>query len=95
MSQATGNVVHNAAERRFELPLPAGLAVLGYERAGDSIDLLHTNVPKADEGQGHGSALVRAAMDHARSEGLRVIPSCPFVRAYVEKHPEDAALLAG
>jgi len=95
MAQGAGTVVHNTSESRFEMQLPNGLAVLSYERDGDTIDLLHTKVPEADEGQGHGTALVRGALDHARDAGLRVIPSCPFVRAYVDKNPAIGAPTGG
>jgi predicted GNAT family acetyltransferase len=44
-------------------------------------------------GHGHGSTLVRAALDDVRARGLSVIPLCPFVKAYIEKHPEYADLL--
>jgi predicted GNAT family acetyltransferase len=94
MPQTAGEVVHNDTEGRFELQVPNGLAVLDYERAGDTLDLLHTRVPEEDEGQGHGSALARAALDHARTEGLKVIASCPFVRAFIDRHPDDRTLLA-
>jgi predicted GNAT family acetyltransferase len=88
MSQASTTVAHDEAARRFSLSLPGGKAVLAYERKGDTLDLLHTSVPDSDEGQGHGSGLARAALDHARANKLKVIPSCPFVRAFIEKHPE-------
>jgi len=59
------------------------------------MDLLHTEVPPEHEGQGYGGALAKAALDYARAEKLRVIPTCPFVRAYVKRHPEYAALVDG
>lgn len=94
MPQTTSTVVHNDADSRFEMALPGGLAVLEYQRDGDRLDLVHTKVPESDEGQGYGTALVHFALDYARREHLRVIPSCPFVRAHVGKHPEDEDVLA-
>ena len=44
-------------------------------------------------GQGVGSALAKAGLGHARSEGLRVLPTCPFVAAYMREHPEEKDLL--
>jgi len=87
MSQATTTVAHDEPARRFSVSLPGGIAVLAYERNGDTLDLLHTSVPDSDEGKGHGSGLARAALDHARTNKLKVIPSCPFVRAFIEKNP--------
>ena len=92
MPQETGKVVHNVDAKQFELQVPGGLAVLAYTRTSDGMDLLHTMVPPEDEGVGHGSALVRAALDHARKANERVIPTCPFVKAYLKKHPKDRDL---
>jgi predicted GNAT family acetyltransferase len=49
----------------------------------------HTDIDDAFEGRGLGSTLVRAALDTARERGLAVRPDCPFVRAYVAKHPDE------
>lgn len=86
MTRAT--VRDDAAEQRFELRTDHGTAVLAYRRDGDRLVLTHTEVPQADEGEGHGSALVAAAFDRARRDGLRVVPICPFVTAWLDRHPE-------
>jgi uncharacterized protein len=57
------------------------------------IVFLHTEVPKAIEGHGVAGKLARAALEYARDEGLGVIARCPFVAAYVRRHPEYQALL--
>ena len=53
---------------------------------------VHTEVDDAFEGQGVGSLLVRQALDSVRGEGLRVVAQCPFVKAWIERHPEYADL---
>lgn len=53
----------------------------------------HTEVPSSLEGRGVGSRLVKAALDHVRAAGAGVIPSCPFVAAYLRRHPEEADLV--
>ena len=58
------------------------------------ITLVHTEVRDEFEGQGHAATLARGALDDARSRGLRVVPSCPYIASYVEKHPEYADLVA-
>ena len=58
------------------------------------IVLVHTEVAPAVEGRGVGSRLVSAALDDIRARGLRLVPICPFVRAYLGRHPEYADLLA-
>ena len=65
----------------------AGLAA--YEPAGNVIAFTHTEIDDAYEGRGLGSVLVRAALDSARGRGLSVRPDCPFVRAYIARHPDD------
>ena len=87
-------ITHNAAENRFEAVTDHGTAMLRYLPRGDVLDLAHTTVPQAAEGQGIGSALAHAALEHARAKGLRVIPSCPFVHSYLKRHEEYADLVA-
>lgn len=88
MSDATPNVVHNEAQNRFEIREGDQLAQLAYDRRGDEIALVHTEVPPSMEGDGYGSALTKAALDYARAEQLRVVPTCPFVSAYIRRHPQ-------
>lgn len=88
------DVRHNAAEHRFEAATDHGLATLRYIERGDVLDLAHTAVPQADEGKGIASALAHAALEHARRNHLEVVPSCPFVNAYLKKHAEFADLVA-
>lgn len=87
-------IEHDPTARRFVVQLDEGQAELAYERKGDRIVFTHTGVPKAREGEGIGTSLAHAALEFARREKLRVVPRCPFVRAYVEKHPEYGALVA-
>ena len=93
MSDTSPTVTNNAAAGQFEIRTANGTAVLSYRHVGDALDLVHTEVPASLEGHGYGSALVEAALAHARHEHLGIIPSCPFVKAYVERHPEAAALV--
>ena len=65
-----------------------------YERRGNEIVLLHTEVPEVLEGRGVGSALARSALEDARARALTVVPVCPFVSAYIRKHPGYLALVA-
>jgi predicted GNAT family acetyltransferase len=86
-------VVHNQAAGQFEVHADAAVAVLTYEQRGDTLDLLHTRVPTELEGKGYGGALARAALDYARENGLKVIPTCPFVNAFLRRHKEYADLV--
>ena len=89
----TQTVTHDEDTHRFEVETDAGVGYLAYRPEGDTLVLLHTDVPPGAEGQGIGSALARAALDHARAQGLGVVPLCVFVLSYLERHPEYADLV--
>lgn len=88
-------VVTDAAEReRYEAHVEGALAgILQYRRRPALIALVHTEVLPAFEGQGIGGALARFALDDARAGGIAVLPFCPFVNAYIQRHPEYAELV--
>ena len=86
--------VDSPDHHRYELR--SGDEVVGFlvYRLGDGvITLVHTEVDPAHSGQGHAATLARGALDDARSRGLAVVPSCPYVASYIEKHPEYADLV--
>ena len=86
--------VDSPDQDRYELRSGDELLGLVAYRLGDGvITLVHTEVDPAHEGQGHAATLARGALDDARSRGLRVVPSCPYIASYVEKHPEYADLV--
>jgi predicted GNAT family acetyltransferase len=87
-------VTNNPAASRFEILTDQGAAILAYRNRGDDLDLVHTEVPKALEGRGYAAALATAALAHARREGIKIIPSCPYVKTYLQRHPEYADLVA-
>jgi len=87
MDVSSSQVVDNRAESRFELPLDGHTAVLVYERRPQSLVLIHTEVPKELRGHHLGDVLMQAAIDASRREHLRIVPICPFAKAYLEKHP--------
>ena len=79
-------VADNRAANRFEVTIDGHTAFLVYERTHDALTLVHTEVPDPLRGRHVGDALVEAALDAGRSEGLRIVAVCPFVRAYLHKH---------
>lgn len=89
------SVRNNEPEKRFEIELDGELALLEYIRAGKNITYTHTEVPKAMEGKGIGGKLARYALEFARDNDLKVIPICPFVTAYLRRHPEYHPLVFG
>jgi hypothetical protein len=87
------DIVNNIAKHRYELAVEGHIAATCYEIAGPVITFVHTEVPPELGGKGVGSRLIKGALDQVRSEGLKVVAQCPFVKAYIDKHPEYADLL--
>ena len=87
------DVVNNKAHHRYELVVDGHLAATYYKIEGAVITFIHTEVPDELAGKGIGSRLVKGALDQVRAAGLKVIPECPFVKAYIGKHSEYADLL--
>jgi uncharacterized protein len=92
-ADAMNDVVNNKAHHRYELTVEGHLAATYYEISGNVITFIHTEVPTELGGKGVGSKLVKGALDQVRADGLKVIAQCPFVKAYIEKHPDYADLL--
>jgi uncharacterized protein len=80
-------VVDNRDANRFELSIEGHVAVLEYERKDGAMVFIHTEVPEPLRGRGQGEKLVEAGLAAARAEGLRIVAVCPYVRAYLRKHP--------
>jgi predicted GNAT family acetyltransferase len=83
-----GAIRDNTALSRFELEDGGVTAFMTYRLTGDVITFEHTETPVAARGRGLASHLVQAALENARARGLKVVPRCAFVRAYLAKHPE-------
>jgi predicted GNAT family acetyltransferase len=95
MTQQPITVRDNAERHRFEAIDESGVVAgyAAYRRSRDAVVLTHTEVDDAFEGHGVGSRLAQAALDALREQGVRVVPSCPFIRAYIEEHQEYADLV--
>ena len=83
-------VVDHPEANRFELTVAGETAVLNYERTAKSMILVHTEVPPAVRGRHLADALAKAAIERAHAEGRQVIAVCPFVKAYLRKHPTSS-----
>ncbi len=86
MSEAA--VVDNQQLHRFELHEDGGTAFMVYARTDNLLRLIHTEVPDSFQGKGVGSKLVRGVLQWAQQNKVSVIPVCPFVREYLQRHPE-------
>ena len=94
MNAASVDVKHDPSKPRFEATVDGRLCVADYRLHGGVMTLFHTEVPHGLEGRGIASELVRAALDHARTEGLKVRPDCSYVARWMQRHPESLDLLA-
>lgn len=88
-------VTHEPDRTRFEAHLDGKVAGFAdYQQTRELWVFTHTEVDPSFEGRGVGGALVRGALDHVRADGTRtVLAVCPFVRAWIGRHPEYADLL--
>ncbi|NLG20885.1 MAG: N-acetyltransferase [Actinomycetales bacterium] len=89
----TIEVVEVPERSRFEAVRDG--SVLGFaefHRTDELVVFTHTEVDPEHEGQGVGGALVRGALDQVRAEGRKALPVCPFVQAWLRRHPDYADL---
>lgn len=87
-------MTEDAERQRFVVRVDgreAGIA--SYRRLGDRLVFTHTEVDDEFAGKGVGSALASEALAAVRARGERIVPLCPFIAAYVERHPEEADLV--
>jgi uncharacterized protein len=84
----------NPALSRFELDVNGVTAVANYQLQGGVMTLTHTEVPPQARHGGIASQLIAGALQAARARGLKIVPRCSFVKAYVDQHPQVRDLLA-
>ena len=100
MSDQTTRVHDNSELSRYEVSLDGTMVGFArYVRRGGRAYFVHTEIDPSHEGAGLGSALARGALEAQRQRGELVVPLCPFVRSYLDRHPEladvvDAEMLA-
>ena len=83
----------NKDQNQYEFHFKESIAKIDYRLKPGKIYLTHTEVPKELGGLGIGSALVKAVLDDIEKQGLTLVPLCPFVAAYLKKHPARNSLL--
>jgi predicted GNAT family acetyltransferase len=82
-------VSDNIARHRFELEVDGEIAFLAYERAHNTLTLVHTEVPPPLRGRGLGERLVDAALEAGHTAGERIVVVCPFARTYLRKRRQS------
>lgn len=86
-------LIDNEAQKQYEFHIDGEIARIEYIKAQGKIFLTHTEVPEKFEGKGVGSALVRQVLEDVGRQGLGLVPLCPFVAAYINRHPEYSSLI--
>ncbi|GEO12864.1 GNAT family N-acetyltransferase [Microvirga aerophila] len=89
------SVIDNPAQHRFELPVGDAIAVAAYRMQGEMTILVHTEVPQELSGQGIGSKLATGVFESIRDSRRKVVTECPFMAAWVSRHPEYSDLVVG
>ena len=89
------DVRRNPERSRYELVQDGQVVgVADYRESGDTVVLPHTEIDRSMRGRGLGDVLVKGVLDDLRGGGRSVVPSCWFVAAYIDDHPEYRDLLA-
>ena len=86
-------LVKNEAAKQFEMEVDGQKAVIVYSEHHFTITLLHTEVPPALEGKGVATAIIEKTLSYLEKNHFRLIPLCPFVVAYIKRHPEWKMIL--
>ena len=86
------DVRHNQAENRFDATVDGHLCVAEYAMRDGEMVFTHTFVPPELRGRGIAEKLVRAGLEYAKQEGLRVIPACSYVASFIRRHREYVQL---
>jgi predicted GNAT family acetyltransferase len=87
-------VADNPQRMRFEITVDGQVGGFAdYRRHGQSVTFTHTEIDDEYEGRGLGGTLARAVLDDARARGLRVVPQCQFIAAWIQRHPDYADLV--
>ena len=86
-------VIHNPTEKRFEVWIDDHLAKLDYILDDSTIVMTHVGVHPDHRGKGVAGKITHAALEYAKEKSLRVIPMCPYVAAYIRKHPQYVDLM--
>jgi predicted GNAT family acetyltransferase len=93
-------VEHDAKARRYVLAAGATVlseitySVSGDTRSGETVAFEHTTTPVRHRGKGYAAKLTQAALEDLRARGRRLVPACPYTRAYLRRHPEEADVVA-
>ncbi|GIK65543.1 MAG: N-acetyltransferase [Chloroflexota bacterium] len=88
-------VVNDQQAKRFEVKLDDDVAIVEYQLTGSIITFTHTEVPPTYEGYGIAGKMAKVALEYAKEHNLKVLPLCPYIKAYILRHPEYKSIAYG
>lgn len=81
-------LIDNTEKNQYEFHVKGFMLKIQYKMAGGKIFLTHTEVPVELQGKGIGNVLVKEVLEDIGKMELKLVPVCPFVAAYIKRHPE-------
>ena len=81
-------LVKNEEQKRFEIEIDGHFAFVDYKEFGSQIALVHTETEPELRGRGAAAAVVEKTLHYLEEENVKLLPFCPYVFAYIKKHPE-------
>lgn len=88
MGKEIYHLIDNELENKFEFHFGDYVAKVEYKKKDDKIYLTHTEVPSELEGKGFASALAKAVLEEVSRLNITLVVVCPFIAAYIDRHPE-------
>ena len=90
----SNSVHHIPEESRFEITFQGKISYLDYHLSGGVITFIHAYTPPEIRGKGIAAEVAKYALDYSRDNNLKVIPQCPYIRDYIDKHKDYQGFLA-
>lgn len=87
-------LIKNEEKRRFEIAINGKYTFTNYGEFGNQIALVHTETDPELKGKGAASALVEKTLDYLEKNNIQLLPFCPFVFAYIKKHPDRKSIVS-
>ena len=93
VKQMDYELINNEATNQYEFHIDGFIPRIVYQKSEDKISLIHTEVPLALGGKGIANQLVKKVLEDIQQKGFKLVPLCPFVKKYIQRHPEWTSLV--